>query len=62
MMMLLLLLPRCLVFASSSTRPLMPRSSSYGMLTCSVRGGMGPNSIVTVRCLPVEDDGLLPDS
>jgi hypothetical protein len=40
-------------------RLLMPRSSSYGMLTCAVRGGMGPNSIVTVRCLPVEDDGLL---
>jgi hypothetical protein len=34
-------------------------SSSNSMLTYAVRGGMGPNSLVTLRCLPVEDDGLL---
>lgn len=45
----------------ATTRPLMPHSSSSSnMLTCAVRGGMGPNSLVTVRCLPVgDDDGLL---
>ncbi|WIA11027.1 hypothetical protein OEZ85_011180 [Tetradesmus obliquus] len=45
----------------NSSGPLMPHSSSSSnMLTCAVRGGMGPNSLVTVRCLPVgDDDGLL---